>query len=217
MRMIRVLIVDDHAIFRKGLKELLGSESGLDVCGESECESEAMELVRSIRPDIVIIDISLRRGNGIDLIKRIKAHDKSIRMIVCSMHEDSLYAARALRAGALGYVNKQAPARTIVEAIREVLAGRIFLSSPATERLLRGFSAKKNPSGASPVEALSDRELEVFGLIGQGQTSGQIAKALHVSPRTVETYRRRLKTKLDLKSAAELNRDAVRFWLHSGD
>jgi DNA-binding NarL/FixJ family response regulator len=209
----RILIVDDHALLREGLKELLSSEPDLEPCGEAAGETEAMELVRSTAPDLVIIDMTLEQGNGLDLIKRIKAHDASIRMIVCSMHDDSLYAERALRAGASGYVNKQAPAPTILKAIAEVREGGVFLNAPLTRQLLRSAAGMGDDPPKSVIESFSDRELQVFGMIGQGLTTGQIAKQLHLSARTVETYRERLKTKLNLKHAAELNRDAAQFCL----
>ena len=210
---VRILIVDDHELLREGLKELLSGEPHLETCGEAGREAEAMELVRATNPDLVIVDMALEQGNGLDLIKRIKAHDASIRMIVCSMHDDSLYAERALRAGAAGYVNKQAPAATILAAIAEVLEGGIFLSAPMTRQLLRSATGGRDGPPKSLIENLSDRELQVFSLIGQGLTTGQIAKQLHLSTRTVETYRERLKSKLHLKHAAELNRDAAQFWV----
>jgi len=209
----RILIVDDHALLREGLKELLNGESHLEVCGEAAGEAEAMDLVRSTKPALVVVDIALEQGNGLDLIKRITAHDPSIRTIVCSMYDESLYAERALRAGASGYVNKQAPAQTILAAITDVLAGEIFLSSHLTQRLVRRASGRLDQPAKTPIETLSDRELQVFGLIGQGLATGQIAEKLHLSARTVETYRERLKAKLNLKHAAELNRDAAQFWL----
>ncbi len=209
----RVLIVDDHELLREGLKELLNGEPGLEVCGEAAGEPEAMKLVRSTDPDVVIVDMMLAEGNGLDLIRRISAFNDTIRMIVCSMYEDSLYAERALRAGAAGYVNKQAPANTILEAISQVLAGGIFVNGPMTQRLLRSATGSRNEATQSDIETLSDRELQVFELIGQGFTTGQIAGQLHLSTRTVETYRDRLKTKLHLKHAAELTRDAAQFWL----
>ncbi len=209
----RILIVDDHALLREGLKELINGEPQLEVCGEAAGESEAMELVCETKPELVIVDVALGEGDGIELIKRIKSHDSSIRMIVCSMYADSLYAERALRAGALGYVNKQAAADTILAAIAEVLGGGIFVSGQMAQRLLHNATGKGSTLCKSPVEMLSDRELQVFSLIGQGLATGQIAKQLHLSARTVETYRERLKAKLNLKHAAELNRDAAQFWL----
>lgn len=209
----RILIVDDHALLREGLKELLGGEPHLKTCGEAAGEAEAMELVRSTAPDLVVIDIALEQGNGLDLIKRIKMHDPSIRMIVCSMYDDSLYALRALRAGAAGYVNKQAPASTILAAIGEVLQGGVFVSEAMTQQVLQDAAGSQSDPTKSVIETFSDRELQVFRLIGQGQTTSQISKELHLSKRTVETYRERLKAKLNLKHAAELSRDAAQFWL----
>lgn len=211
----RVLVVDDHELLRDGIIELLANEPQLEVCGEAAGENEAMEFVREQHPNLLIVDVALAQGNGISLIKRIKAHDESIRAIVCSMYDEGLYASRALRAGAWGYVHKQAPAQAVLDAVREVLAGNVYLSPRMTKRLVNATHAGSQPD-SSPVERLTDRELEVFTLIGQGLMNAQIADELHLSPRTVETYRERLKTKLDLKTSGELNRRAVQ-WVLEGE
>ena len=169
--------------------------------------------LRTTRPDLVIVDISLKQGNGIELIKRIKARCPATRIIVLSMHDESLYAERALRAGAMGYVNKQAPARSIIDAIREVLDGKLYLSENMTQRIMRRALNGGDVPGRSPIDTLSDRELEVFELIGQGLTTGELAQRLHLSPRTIETYRQRLKLKLQLDSAGQLSRAAVQWVL----
>ncbi len=211
----RILIVDDHELLRDGMIELLGNDPQLEVCGEAISENEAMALVRERHPHLLVVDVALAQGNGINLIKRIKAHDETIRAIVCSMYDEGLYAERCLRAGAWGYVHKQAPARTMLDAIREVLSGNIYLSPKMTKRLLNAKHLV-GTNEASAIERLTDRELEVFTLIGQGLMNARIAAQLHLSPRTVETYRERLKTKLGLKTSAELNRRAVQ-WVLEGE
>ena len=211
----RILIVDDHELLRDGLVELLSNEPQFEVCGEACGENEAMTLVRDQRPNMLIVDIALNQGNGINLIKRIQAYDDSIRSIVCSMYDEGLYAARVLRAGGWGYIHKQAPAHAVLEAIREVLSGNVYLSPRMTKRLINATHAGCQPT-ASTVEQLTDRELDVFALIGQGMMNAQIANQLNLSTRTVETYRERMKTKLNLKTSAELNRRAVQ-WVLQGE
>lgn len=211
----RVVVVDDHELLRDGIIELLATEPHLDVCGEAAGETDAMAVIHEKRPNLVIVDVALSQGNGINLVKRIKAHDESIRTIVCSMYDEGIYAERALRAGASGYVHKQAPARTVLDAIREVLAGNTYQSPRLTKRLIDGALSGRKPVG-SLIDQLTDRELEVFTLIGQGLMNAQIADQLHLSARTVETYRERLKAKLYLKTSAELNRSAVQ-WVLLGE
>ena len=213
--MKRVVIVDDHELLRDGMIELLANEPQLEFCGEAAGESEAMALVREQRPHLLIVDVALAEGNGINLIKRVMAHDETVRAIVCSMYDEGLYAERCLRAGAWGYVHKQAPARTVLDALHQVLAGNVYLSPRMTKRFINAKHLVRQPAG-SAIERLTDRELEVFTLIGQGLMNAQIAEQLHLSPRTVETYRERLKTKLDLKTSAELNRRAVQ-WVLEGE
>ncbi len=211
-RATRVIIVDDHELLRQGLTELLENEPDIVVCGQAAGEAEAMLLVRTMNPLVVIVDLSLKDGNGINVIKRIASSYPHVKSIVSSMYDDALYAERALRAGAAGYVNKQQPARTIIDALRQVLDGGLYFSPNITDRVLRRAAGEKL-SQQSPLETLSNRELEVFQRIGQGQTTRQIAQQLHLSPRTVETYRERLKTKLKCENASELNRQAVRWAL----
>ncbi len=211
----RVLIVDDHELLRDGMVELLSNEPQLKVCGEAAGENEAMALVRAQKPHLLIVDVALAQGNGINLIKRIKSHDESVRSIVCSMYDEGLYAERSLRAGAWGYVSKQAPAHTLLDGIREVLGGNIYLSPRMTKRLINAKHAVGR-SESSAIERLTDRELEVFTLIGQGLMNAQIAEQLHLSPRTVETYRERLKAKLEVNTSGELSRRAVQ-WVLEGE
>jgi DNA-binding NarL/FixJ family response regulator len=168
-----------------------------------------LQFLQTTRPDLVIIDISLRSSHGIDLIKQIKAKDETIKMLVSSMHDESLYAERSLRAGALGYINKREMPEMVIDAIRQVLAGRIYLNPEMTDRMLqRSVGQVSDPTGSS-IESLSDRELEVFEAIGNGMTTRQIASILHLSVKTIETYREKLKAKLNLVTGAELSRCAV--------
>ncbi len=205
--------MDDHPAVREGLASRISRQPDLETCGEAADIGEAMLLVESTNPDVVVIDISLKTGNGIELIKRIKARDGSIRMLACSMYPDSLYAERALRAGALGYINKENTTGRILEAIRTVRNGDVYLSEEATKRLLSKTIGRSDLSGNPSIESLSNRELEVFKLIGNGQTTNQIAARLHLSVYTVDTYRRRIKQKLSLQNAVELVNAAAQWVL----
>jgi DNA-binding NarL/FixJ family response regulator len=208
----RVLIVDDHPAVREGLALRIEGHPDLAVCGEAADVPEALKLVAETRPDVAVIDIALKNGNGLDLIKRIKGRDDSVKMLVWSMYNESLYAERALRAGALGYINKENATDQIINAIRCVLTGKVYLSEPLTGQLLgRLVRGGAEQARRSPVAALSDRELEVFHLIGQGLDTQQIAAKMRVSPKTVETYRARIKEKLNLKRSVDLLRHALQW------
>ena len=207
----RVLIVDDHPIVREGLRALISQHADLEICGEAESVSEALELVNSSRPDIAVVDISLKDSDGLELIRRLRESDESIKILVSSMHDESLYARRSLRAGALGFVSKENAARQIVDAIRRVLEGRIYLSQEMSEQLLTRMVRQEKEPGGSSVESLSDRELEVFRWIGHGLTTREIADRLHLSIKTVETYRQRIRQKLALRNGAELARRATQW------
>jgi DNA-binding NarL/FixJ family response regulator len=216
----RVLIVDDHPAVREALALRIGRQDDLEVCGEAADTGEALHLVARRRPDVAVVDISLRTGNGIDLIKRINDRDGGVRMLVWSMHSESLYAERALRAGALGYITKDQDTDRIVEAIRHVLAGKVWLSEAMAERMLQravGTRGTRRPEVTrSPVDALADRELEVFRLIGQGLKTAEIAGRLHLSVKTVETYRDRIRQKLDLDDGTKLAHYATQWVLANG-
>jgi DNA-binding NarL/FixJ family response regulator len=208
----RVLIVDDHPVVREALALRISNRPGLVVCGEAGDVPQALELAAATHPDVAIIDIALKTGSGIDLIKRLKAHDDHIRMIVWSMFSEDLYAERALRAGALGYITKEEATGKIIEAIAQVLEGRIYLSPAMTQKLMRrAVGPAGHTSGCSPIELLSDRELEVFRLIGQGVKTQEIAARLHLSIKTVETYRDRIRQKLDLSDGTALARCALQW------
>jgi DNA-binding NarL/FixJ family response regulator len=210
----RILIVDDHAVVRHGLRELLSHEPDLEVCGEAADVQEAQRLVESLSPDMAIVDLSLKDGSGIDLIKRLHAAHPRLRVLVASMHDEGLFAERALSAGAKGYVSKHESVERMVEAIRQVLQGEVYLSPQMTARLLaRGTVPAASVTPQSPVSRLSDREIEVFEAIGRGRTTREIAETLFLSIKTIETHRENIKRKLGLANNTELIRHACRWCL----
>lgn len=209
----RVMIVDDHALVRHGLGQLISDEADLDICGEADDAQSALEQLDSLQPDLMVIDISLKNGNGIELVKQIRSHGDEIKMLVSSMHDETLFAERALNAGAQGYINKQEATEKVIDAIRCVLDGHVYLSPEMTDRLVVG-KLNRDPSQTT-VERLSDRELEVFQLIGQGHSTREIAEQLHLSVKTIETHREHIKNKLSLKNGAELSRHAVQWVLEN--
>jgi DNA-binding NarL/FixJ family response regulator len=208
----KILLVDDHPLVRKGMIALISQVENLAVCGECASKEEALHLVEECRPDLVIVDISLKSGNGLELVKELTSSHPGLRLLVCSMHEEGLFAERCLRAGASGYVNKEAAGSEILDAIATVRSGKTFLSPQLADRLLQRM-VSGGPAEQSPMESLTDRELEVFGLIGQGLTTRQIAERLGLSYKTIESYRENIKAKLSLKNAAELCRHAVQWVL----
>ena len=207
---IKILLVDDHPLVREGLANLIHQQPDLEVCGEAASEPQALQLIGSLQPDIAVVDISLENGSGLELMKSIKAMHPTVAMLALSMHDESLYAERALRAGARGYLMKREAAKKVIQGIRAVLAGQVFVSEKISalmaERFVEGRSA-----GTSPVEQLSDRELEVFQLLGRGQSTRQIADHLHVGFKTVQAYCARIKDKLQLPNATELLRAAMQW------
>jgi DNA-binding NarL/FixJ family response regulator len=210
--MIRVLIVDDHPLVRHGFRELMSGEPDIEVCGEAADATEALEQIEKTHPNVMVVDITLKGGmNGIELIKRIKVQHKHVQVLVSSMHDDAIYGERALRAGALGYINKEQNPENLIEAVRSVAAGKICVGPELTSRLLHRAVGGSDEVISSPVERLSDRELEVFERIGQGMTTREIAVQLELSMKTVETYREHIKEKLNLKNSAELSRHAVQW------
>ena len=210
----RLLIVDDHPLFRKGLEELIRSDANFAVCGEADNAAEAMEVIRKLNPDMAIVDLSLPGANGIELIKNIRAEFPSLPVLVLSMHDESLYALRALRAGADGYVMKHEAMANVIQAIREVFNGRPYLSPAMAAQVITKFAHRQAEGETDAVDRLSDRELEILELIGKGNEVRQIAKLLHLSPKTVETHRAHIKDKLDLKNSREVARFALQ-WLSS--
>ena len=211
-----MVIVDDHPLFRKGLEQLINSHDGFAVCGEAENTAAAMDVIRRIVPDLVIVDLSLPGANGIELIKNIRAEFPTLPLLVLSMHDESLYALRALRAGAQGYVMKQEALDNVIIAIREVLSGRPYLSPAMAAQVITKFAHRGSQSEVDAVERLSDRELEILELIGKGNEVRQIAKLLHLSPKTVETHRGHIKEKLNLQNARQVARFAVQ-WVGTRD
>jgi DNA-binding NarL/FixJ family response regulator len=207
----RILVVEDHPIVREGFHRLIEREPDLTVCGEAASVEEALEVFDKLHPDLVVIDISLQDGSGLDLCHRLKAKCPDARMLVVSAHDESLFAERTLHAGAMGFVNKQDAVEKLVAGIRHVMAGKIHLNTAVTERILARAIGVPDVQSHSQYEALSDRELEVFRLIGQGHTTRQVAQKLNLSPKTVESYRENIKHKLNLANATELTRHAVRF------
>ena len=213
----RVLIVDDHPAVREALALRIGRQLDMEVCGEAEDMAEALQQIADDPPDLAVVDISLKTGSGIDLIKRIKDRTDRVRILVWSMHSESLYAERALRAGALGYINKDQATDRIVEAIRRVLAGKVYLSESMAERLLQRSIGKQQEDGSrSPLDVLADRELEVFRLIGKGVKTADIAQRLHLSIKTVETYRDRIRHKLGLQDGTKLVYFATQWAMEEG-
>src|SRR5213596_3989033 len=205
-----IVIVDDHPLFRKGLQELIQSDGTFAVSGEAADAAEAMDVIRKLTPDLAIVDLSLPGANGIELIKNVRAEFPKLPILILSMHDESLYALRALRAGAQGYVMKQEALENVINAIREVLAGRPYLSHEMSAKLITNFASGTNQ--ADPTDKLSDRELEILELIGKGRDVREIAQALHISAKTVETHRAHIKEKLNLKNARQVTRFAVQ-WL----
>jgi DNA-binding NarL/FixJ family response regulator len=210
----RILIVDDHPMMREGLRTLISRERDLTVCGEAETAGQALDAVANLKPDLVLADITLPGRNGIELIKDICALQHATLILVISMHDESLYTERVLRAGARGYIMKQESGPTMMQAIRQVLAGRIYLSDKMSAQIIEYVAGKRTK--ASPIERLSDREWEVFQLIGRGKSTVQIAEELHLSTKTVETHRAHVKKKLDLRTMPELISFASR-WIETQD
>jgi len=211
----RVLIVDDHPLVRQGLIGLIAPHREFEICGEASGIKEARNVAATAKADVAIIDLTLEDGNGIELIKQFKEQYPAMRLLVVSMHEESLFAERALRAGASGYVSKREAIRTVVQAVRTVMAGKVYLSPTMTERILQWAVDSKSEHTRAPLERLTDREIEIFEMIGRGLTSQEIAKQLQLSPKTVATYREHVKEKLELKNGAELTKHAVQ-WVLDG-
>ena len=208
---IKVVLVDDHPLVREGLANLIQQQADLQICGEAGNESQALELIRTAQPRVAIVDISLESGSGIELIKSIKASFPAVTVLVLSMHDESLYAERALRAGARGYVMKREATKKVIQAIRCVLAGQLYVSDKVAALMAEKFVEGRPVATTSLIEQLSNRELEVFQLLGLGHNTRQIADHLHVGFKTVQAYRARIKEKLKLANATELLREAIRW------
>jgi DNA-binding NarL/FixJ family response regulator len=205
----RILLVDDHAVVRFGIAQLINQQSDLMVCGEEEDAANALSAIGKLKPDLVIADISLKDSSGLELMRNIKAQYSGLPVLVVSAHDESVYAEIAFRAGALGYLMKGDALDQVVSAIRRVLSGNVYVSSALADRMLQQQIHGHTHLEESPVKGLSDRELEVFQLIGQWKKTKEIAGELHLSIKTVEYYREQIKQKLDLKSAVELTQRAT--------
>jgi DNA-binding NarL/FixJ family response regulator len=206
----RVFIVDDHPIVRQGLAQLLGSEPDFEVCGQGEDVYQSLRAIRDAKPDLCLVDVSLKDGDGIELLKELQAQLPDLPVVMLSMHDESLYAERALRAGARGYIMKQEAPPIMLAAIRKVLSGQIHVSDKMSATLLQRMVGGKKAETTMPMDRLTDRELEVFRFIGDGKTVKEIADKLCLSPKTVEAHREHIKEKLNLKTSAELLRFAIR-------
>jgi len=214
---IKILIVDDHPIVRQGLAALINHESDLVVCGQAEDSHEAIKAVRELNPNMAIIDITLKETSGLELIKDIRAQYPNLPVLALSMHDENLYAERSLRAGAMGYIMKQEATENVIEAVRKILGGEIYVSERMAAKMVRKLVTGQTETSCSQVDSLSDRELEVFSLIGRGHGTRQISERLHLSVKTIETYRAHIKDKLNLADAAELLQYAIQWVNTSGD
>jgi DNA-binding NarL/FixJ family response regulator len=207
----RIFLVDDHPLVREGLTNLINEQNDLAVCGEAEDCAGAMTGIAKTRPDVVLVDISLKNESGLELVKNLESQFPLVALIVLSMHDEALYAERALRAGARGYVMKRESTKSVLASIRRVLEGGVYVSERVVNSMARRFSSSPKQAEASPVERLSDRELEIFRLLGQGRTTAQIAEDLHLSLKTVQAYCARAKEKFGVSSLGELLRAAIRW------
>ncbi len=212
----RVLLVDDHPIVRQGMAALIAQETDLEVCGEANDPDEGLERIEKLQPDAVVSDLSFGGLSGIEFIKDVKARFPRLPILILSMHDEAHYADRALRAGAMGYIMKQAGGPRVIDAIRQVISGQIYLSPEVTTQLVRTAIDGGGEQTASPIDQFSDRELEVFALIGQGMSTREIAKKLHLSTKTIDSHRSKIKTKLNLRNSTELVHHAIR-WFADAD
>jgi DNA-binding NarL/FixJ family response regulator len=211
----RIFVVDDHPLIRDGLAKLLNGEDDLEVIGSTQNAREAIDAISKLKPDLLIVDVSLEGVNGIELIKNVRVHYESLPVLVVSMHDENLFALRALRAGAQGYIMKRESSSQIVAAVRQVLADGIYLSEALNQQLIYKLVGGRESADDSPIGQLTDRELEVLQLLGHGRSTREIAEELHLSPKTIETHRMHLKEKLSLGTAGDLVRFAVS-WVESG-
>jgi len=207
----RVFLVDDHPLVREWLSNLIARQPDLTVCGQAATGAAAYEAIATLRPDIAIVDLSLESGSGLELIKQLQALDAPPQVLVLSMHDELLYAERALRAGARGYVMKRSATRQVLDAIRRILEGKLYVSDALATRMAQKYVGSRAQAAESPLALLSDRELEVFRMLGKGQETRRIGEDLGISPKTVQVYCGRIKEKFGLANATELIREAVRW------
>jgi DNA-binding NarL/FixJ family response regulator len=208
---VSILIVDDHPIVRQGLENLLSQEKSMEVCAQAEDAYKAMKAIRELKPDIIVVDISLQDKSGLELIKDIHVQYPDMPILALSMHDENLYAERVLRAGAKGYVMKQQAAEKVIDAIKSIMNGQIYVSEKIAAKMMRKLVGVKSDMGLSMTDRLSDRELEVFLLIGKGYGTRQISEKLHLSIKTIESYRAHIKEKLNLADATELLQYAIQW------
>ncbi len=205
----RVFIVEDHPIFSMGMSELINQEEDLEVCGNADNIALALKAIESLQPDLILVDLSLKESQGIDLITEVDKSKNPTPMLVLSMHDEEIYAERCILAGAKGYIMKQEASESVIEALHHILAGNIYVSSKIMNKMVNKLTGKPGSADISATNRLTNRELEVLTLIGKGLSAAEIAEKLHISAKTIGTYRERLKEKLDLKHGAELVRYAV--------
>lgn len=216
MQKKKIFVVEDHPIFRLGISELINQEEDLVVCGDAENVLQALEEIERLDPDLAVVDISLKSSDGIELVKELNRKKKGLPVLILSMHDEFLYAERALRAGARGYIMKQEAMASVVKAIHQVLDGKIYFSDRVKEYILTHLTDGSRQVGNSPITRLTNRELEVYRMVGKGFGTREIAVKLHLSIKTIGTYRERIKEKLGLKNATELVRHAVH-WEKTGE
>jgi DNA-binding NarL/FixJ family response regulator len=207
----RVLIIDDHPLLRQGIAVLINAEKDMEVCGQVDDALVAISKIEKLAPDIIVLDITLKSHNGIELLKNIKARFPQMQVLILSMHDENIYAPRALRAGAAGYVMKHEATENVITALRKILSGEIYMSQEVSSRLLNRMVGGRSSGLMSPVDELSDRELEVFTLLGKGLGTRPIAEKLHLSVKTIESHRAKIKEKLNLKTANELVHHAIQW------
>ncbi len=207
----RIIIVDDHPIMQKGLATILEAEHGFEVIEKFDNAEEVLKVYEELSPDLAVVDISLPGMSGLELVKHLASRDPDLKIVVVSRHDESLYAERVIRAGAKGYVMKLEAGEQLIRAIKKILKGGIYVSDEVSEKLLMGMARGNKEMNSSPIDQLSDRELEVFEFTGKGNTTREIAEKLHLSVKTVESYRARIKTKLNLDNATELMMHAVKW------
>lgn len=204
-----VYLIDDHPVLVQGLSDLINNQHDLKTVGNTAEWTKALEDFKKLTPDVVLLDITLKNANGIEVLKNLKVQYPQLNVLMLSMHDENLYAMRALKAGAHGYIMKAAPTEEVINAIRQVLKGEVYVSESIARRMMSQLVGRRKDSSGSPLEDLSDRELEIFTLIGEGQTTRQIAEKLHISIKTVETHRAHIKEKLKLETSTELVQHAI--------
>lgn len=215
MQMTKIMIIDDHPLVRIGFRLMIETEPGFNLCSEAASIDEALTVIRRFSPDLVVVDLSLPDGSGLDLIKRLLANHPELLILVYSMHDEDLFAERALLAGAKGYINKQESGEQVMTAIKQILNGKIYLSPEMSKHLRQKSSGDLVKPTLTPIEQLSNREMEIFELIGHGATTSEIASSLNLSVKTIESHRANIKSKLGLHSSGELVRNAVQWTLTS--